>query len=199
MLPLYDENRVSKKFPLATASLVVLNALAFFYTYHNLDYFINLFGFSSGKLMDGQVFTIITSTFIHASFWHLLGNMWFLWVFGRGLESRIGSLKLLLLYISCAIGSAVTYSLAVPATSVIIGASGAVSGVLGAYFVLLPRSRIKTFIPPVFLITIPAIIYIFAWFLYQLLSTGSFDMNVAYWAHIGGFLTGMILINFIKC
>lgn len=198
MLPLYDENRVSNKLPIITGLLIVINTLVFFYTSSNPDYFISLFGFSPSRLSDGLFYTIITTTFLHASFWHLLGNMWFLWIFGKGLELRIGSIKLFLLYFLSAIGSGLVFSLAMPLTSVVIGASGAVSGILGSYIVLLPKSRIKTYIPPIFLVSIPAAAFILVWFLYQLLSISDFNIVVAYWAHIGGFLTGMLITNYIK-
>ncbi len=195
MFPLYDENRIRGRIPLGTILLIVLNTVFFFYTYPNLEYYVNLFGFSPAKLFDGQFFTVITSMFLHGNFWHLLGNMWFLWIFGDSLESKLGSIKFLLFYLLCGIGSAIGYSLAVADTSAVIGASGAISGVLGGYLVLLPKNKIKAYIPPIFLLSIPAIIYIFIWFLYQLFSTGTFDAGIAYWAHIGGFVTGIIFIN----
>ncbi len=198
MFPLYDENRIRGRIPSGTILLIVLNAVFFFYTYPDLGYYVSLFGFFPDRLFDGQFFTVMTSMFLHGSFWHLLGNMWFLWIFGDSLESKLGSVKFLLFYLLCGVGSAVGYATATAGTSAVIGASGAISGVLGGYLVLLPKNKIKAYIPPVFLFSIPAIIYIFIWFLYQLFSTGSFDAGIAYFAHIGGFITGMLFINLFK-
>ena len=198
MFPLYDENKIRGKVPFGTILLIVLNAVFFFYTCPDLGYYVNLFGFFPDKLFDGQFFTVVTSMFLHGSFWHLLGNMWFLWVFGDSLESKLGSFRFLLFYMLCGIGSAVGYALAGADASAVIGASGAISGVLGGYLVLLPKNKIKAYIPPVFLLSIPAVIYIFVWFLYQLFSTGNFDAGIAYFAHIGGFITGMFFINLFK-
>lgn len=200
MFPLYDENRARGFFPFATVLLIALNTLVFFYTFQNLDYFVALFGFSPSKLWDGQFFTVLTAMFLHANIWHLLGNMWFLMIFGDSLESRLGSLKFLAFYLLCGIGSAVFYALAVTdQVSMVIGASGAISGVLGGYLLLLPRNWIKAYIPPIFLVSIPAVVYIFIWFLLELFATGSLtDSGVAYWAHVGGFLVGMASVKFFR-
>lgn len=199
MFPLYDENRTRGNFPFATVLLIALNTIIFFYTFQNLDSFVSIFGFSPDKLWDGQFFTVFTSMFLHGSIWHLLGNMWFLMVFGDSLESRMGSLKFMFFYLFCGIGSAVVYSLAsADQASTVIGASGAISGILGGYLILLPKNRIKAYFPPIFFFSIPAVIYIFFWFLLQLFSTGIVSTDVAYWAHIGGFVTGMLFISLFK-
>ncbi len=112
MFPLYDENRIRGRIPSGTILLIVLNAVFFFYTYPDLGYYVSLFGFFPDRLFDGQFFTVMTSMFLHGSFWHLLGNMWFLWIFGDSLESKLGSVKFLLFYLLCGVGSAVGYATA---------------------------------------------------------------------------------------
>jgi membrane associated rhomboid family serine protease len=137
--------------------------------------------------------------FFHAGFFHLFGNMWFLWVFGDNLERKLGKAKFLAFYVLCGLFSALIYLLLAPEKSIpAIGASGAISGVLGGYLVLFPRHRIVSLVPIFFfieLVAIPVVIFIGIWFLYQLFYIGAETM-VAYWAHIGGFLAGLFLIKF---
>lgn len=196
MIPLSDEKRIGG-FPFAVVSLVILNTLVFLYTYSNLGHYVDLYGFSSGKLFDGQFFTVFTSMFLHGSFLHLIANMWFLWVFGDNLEARLGSLRFLAFYLLCGLGAGIVYALAMsdPDTAV-IGASGAISGVLGGYLVLFPKNRIRTFFLAVF--SVPSVIYIFIWFVYQLFSATALGTMVAYWGHIGGFITGLISVKRFK-
>jgi len=198
MLPLYDKKKIKDGFPLATAFLIVLNTIFFLCTVSNLNHFIDLFGFTSEKLWDGRFFTIITSIFLHGNIWHLILNMWFLWVFGDNLESRLGKLKFLGFYLLCGIGGGILYALAMsdPAQAV-IGASGAISGVLGGYLVLFPKNKIRTFL--FFCVaSIPAVIYIFIWFLLQLFSTVNLDTSVSYFSHIGGFVAGILFVKMFK-
>lgn len=198
MIPLYDKKKIKNGFPLATIFLIVLNTIFFLCTISNLDHFVSLFGFTSNNLWDGKFFTIFTSIFLHGNIWHLILNMWFLWVFGDNLESRLGGVKFLAFYIVCGIGGAIVYALAMsdPAIAV-IGASGAISGVLGGYLVLFPKNKIKTFL--FFCVaSIPAVIYIFIWFLLQLFSTSVIETSVAYFSHIGGFVTGILFVKMFK-
>ncbi len=198
MIPLYDKKRIGNSFPLVTAFLIVINTIFFLCTISNLNYYIDFFGFTSGKLWDGRFFTIITSMFLHGNIWHLIFNMWFLWVFGNNLESCLGKIKFLAFYLLCGIGGAVVYALAMSdPTSAVIGASGAISGVLGGYLVCFPKNKIKTFLF-LFIVSIPAVIYIFIWFLLQLFSTSGIDTSVAYWGHIGGFISGIAFVKMIK-
>ncbi|MFA5714827.1 MAG: rhomboid family intramembrane serine protease [Candidatus Paceibacterota bacterium] len=196
MIPLCDEKRIGR-FPFAVVLLIVINTIIFLSTYPNLEYYVGLFGFSSGKLFDGQFFTVFTSMFLHVNFLHLISNMWFLWVFGSNLEARLGSLKFLAFYLLCGLGAGIVYALAMvnPDTAV-IGASGAISGVLGGYLVLFPRSRIRTFFITFF--SVPAVIYIFLWFVYQLFSATTINTPVAYWGHLGGFVSGLLFIRFFR-
>jgi membrane associated rhomboid family serine protease len=199
MIPLYDESRIKGKISYATISLIILNTFFFLYSFFNLEYFVNTFGFAPAHLFDGRFFTVFSSMFLHGDVFHLIGNMWFLWVFGSALESRLGVFKFLAFYLVCGIGGAVVYSLAMADPSaVVIGASGAISGVLGGYLVLFPKNKIKAFLPLIFfftIISVPAVIYIFIWFLYQIFSLSSIETTVAYWGHIGGFITGILLIK----
>ncbi|MCK9446063.1 rhomboid family intramembrane serine protease [bacterium] len=198
MLPLYDKKKIKDGFPLATTFLIVLNTIFFLCTISNLNHFIDLFGFTSEKLWDGRFFTILTSIFLHGNIWHLILNMWFLWVFGDNLESRLGKLKFLGFYLLCGVGGGILYALAMsdPAQAV-IGASGAISGVLGGYLVLFPKNKIRTFL--FFCVaSIPAVIYIFVWFLLQLFSTSALDTSVSYFSHIGGFITGILFVKMFK-
>jgi len=196
MLPLYDENK-RKGFPFITIILVVFNIYFFFVSFSNPDFYFDNYAFSFKNLFDGNLFTIFSSMFLHGNIIHLLGNMLFLWVFGRNIEIKIGSLKFLIFYFLCGIFSVLTYALIEDKTMSLIGASGAISGVLGAYLILFPRNKIKTIVPIIVFLTtasIPAFVFIIIWFLIQLLSIGSADM-IAYSSHIGGFIAGAILIK----
>lgn len=196
MIPLCSEKRIGG-FPFIVVFLIVINTIIFLSTYFNLQYYVDLFGFSSGKLFDGQFFTVFASMFLHASFLHLISNMWFLWVFGDNLEARFGSLKFLAFYLLCGLGAGVVYALAMSdPRAVVIGASGAISGVLGGYLALFPKNRIRTFFLTVF--SVPAVIFIFFWFIYQIFSATVINTPVAYWGHIGGFISGLLFVRFFK-
>lgn len=193
MIPLGDEKRIGK-FPFVTVFLIVANTIVFLATSGNLQYYIDLLGFTPGKLFDGQFFTLFTYMFLHGNLLHLIANMWFLWVFGDNLEARLGGLKFLAFYLLCGLGAGVVYALAMSNPNAeVIGASGAISGVLGGYLVLFPRNKIRTFF-----ISPPAVIYVFIWFLYQLFSATGTDTSIAYWGHIGGFVFGLLFISFFK-
>jgi membrane associated rhomboid family serine protease len=197
MFPLYDESHQRGKTPYLTIFLIIANVLIFFISLSNLDGFVLNFGFYPDRFFRHKdYFTIFSSMFLHGDFWHLFGNMWFLWVFGDNLERKLGSFKFLIFYLLCGIGSAVVYSFATADPSMpVIGASGAISGVLAGYLAFFPHNKIKALVPLFIFITtisIPAVIYIGVWFLYQLIYIGS-DPFIAYWGHVGGFLTGFIL------
>lgn len=199
MFPLYDQFRIPGKKSWVVIFLIGLNIILFFFSLSNLEGFIYNFGLIPERVFQGKaLFTPATSMFLHAGFFHLLGNMWFLWVFGDNLEKRLGKLKFLFFYLLCGISSALIYLLLASEKSIpAIGASGAVSGVLGGYLVLFPKHRIVSLVPIFFfihIVAVPALIFIGIWFLYQLLYIGSQTM-VAYWAHIGGFVAGIFLIR----
>jgi len=196
MIPLCDEKRVGK-FPFMTVSLIAVNTIIFLATSSNLQYYTDVFGFTPGKLMDGQIFTLLTYMFLHGNWLHLIANMWFLWVFGDNLEARLGSLKFLAFYLLCGVGAGVVYALAIAdPNAAVIGASGAISGVLGGYLVMFPKHRIRTFL--LITIFVPAVVYIFLWFVYQIFSTMAMNQSIAYWGHIGGFVSGLLFVRFFK-
>lgn len=146
---------------------------------------------------------LFTCMFLHAGWLHIIGNMWFLWIFGANVEDRFGPLLYLLVYLVCGIGSGISQVLfSWGSTIPSIGASGAISGVLGAYLLFFPRSRILTLVP-LFIIwftaRIPAFVFILLWFVMQFLSgLGSLGAanntgGVAWWAHVGGFALGLLI------
>ena len=144
---------------------------------------------------------IFTSMFLHGGWMHLLGNMWFLWLFGNNVEDSMGRARFVVFYLVCGVAAAVAQVITNPASIVpMVGASGAISGVMGAYVVLYPRVRVFTMVPLGFFITslaLPAWVMLGYWMLLQLL--GGFgpggEGGVAFWAHIGGFVAGVVLIK----
>jgi len=147
--------------------------------------------------------TIFTSMFLHASWLHVIGNMWFLWIFGDNVEDYLGHFNYLLFYLLSGVAAALAQVLLTPNSLVpTIGASGAIAGVLGAYFVLYPRARVLTWFF-VFFIHIPAWIVLGYWFVIQFLSgaatslayAGNSSGGIAFWAHVGGFIAGIVMIK----
>lgn len=201
MFPIYDEKRVKGNLPIFTILLIITNIFIFFYTFSYLDFCSNFYGFRSSDFFNGRFYTVFTSMFLHADIFHLLGNMWFLWVFGDNLEARLGNVKFLLFYLFCGVCSAIVYAItSFGSIDPVIGASGAISGILGGYLVMFPKNKIKSIIPLLVVwipISIPAIVFIAIWFGLQFFSLGGDDM-VAYWGHIGGFLAGALLIKKFK-
>jgi membrane associated rhomboid family serine protease len=149
-----------------------------------------------------QVFSFVSFMFLHGGFWHLLGNMWSLYIFGDNVEDRLGPLRYLLFYLICGVASGVSHLL-LNLNSMLptIGASGAIAGVMGAYFILHPRSKILTLIPIFFIpyfLEIPAYFFLGIWFLLQFFNAAANQGQtggVAWWAHIGGFVFGMIFLK----
>ncbi len=228
MLPLHDHN-VSRTVPFITWLLILANVLVFFYELHlnmssaaSLDTFIDRFGTVPSRLLSDhspeQFATLFTSMFIHSGWSHILGNMWFLLLFGDNVEDRLGHLKYLCFYILCGIGADLVQLLSNPHSAIpSVGASGCIAGILGAYLVMFPSAKVVTFNPILglgslgslafaatrsFFIRIPAFIFLGTWFIFQWLS-GSMAFNsytgeaatggVAWWAHIGGFITGLVV------
>lgn len=148
---------------------------------------------------------LLTYMFLHGSWWHLLGNMLYLWVFGDNVEDRLGHLGYLLFYLAMGVIAALTHVWSDPFSTIpMVGASGAVAGVLGAYFVAFPRARVIALVPVFFFLTIAevrAVYFLFLWFLLQALSglgTIQGAQAVAWWAHTGGFLAGALTFLFLK-
>jgi membrane associated rhomboid family serine protease len=143
-----------------------------------------------------RLYTLLTSMFLHAGWFHLLGNMLYLYIFGDNVEDVFGHMSYLVFYTICGLAASFTYIMSLESfiqTDLVVGASGAISGVLGAYLVLYPKARILTLVFPL-IVPIPAIIFIGFWFLMQWLNVIFVSGGmIAYWAHIGGFIVGMIL------
>jgi membrane associated rhomboid family serine protease len=153
--------------------------------------------------------SVFTSMFVHAGLAHLIGNLWFLWIFGDNVEDRLGHGRFFTFYLLCGIVAAMSQLLLDPDSTVpMVGASGAIAGVMGAYLVLYPHSRVLMLFPfPVFLFELPAIVFLGMWFFVQFLNgigqLPVFQQNqisggVAFWAHVMGFVTGLVLVVFMK-
>jgi membrane associated rhomboid family serine protease len=209
-LPLRDENP-SGKFAFVNISLLAANIAVFFYqltlTPHVFKGFVmanamvpaRVSGWVNGATtFEAAFLPLITSMFLHAGFAHILGNMLFLWIFGDNVEAEFGHLQYLLFYLVCGVGAglvhiAFNFHSHLPA----LGASGAISGVMGAYIVLEPRNRILCLLF-IFVIRVPAVIVLGGWFAMQFLSGisslgNAVNGGVAVWAHIGGFLIGVLI------
>lgn len=200
MFPLSDVIP-SRTTPVVTISLIALNTLMFLYQLQLDEVALNRLVFDLGVIPRVLCYSdIVTSMFLHGDFLHFIGNMVFLWIFGDNVEDRVGHGGFLLFYIGTGAAAALAQVFADPASIVpMIGASGAIAGVMGAYFVLYPHSRILT---AVFLIVfldiieIPAIFFLGVWFILQLLH-GSLSSTtgggIAFWAHAGGFAAGLAI------
>ncbi len=210
MIPIHDLNP-RKSPPVVTVLLIVANVLLFFFELSlgpRLEGFLMSAAFVPARIQEGipaATASALLSMFLHGGWAHLLGNMLFLWVFGDNVEDRLGHFRYLLFYLLAGYAATFTHAFfSLSSTVPAIGASGAISGVLGAYLFLHPRARIVTVIWFLFFIRffeIPAIVYLPIWFLLQLFSgvvslgtpanTGG---GVAFWAHIGGFVAGPLLL-----
>ena len=148
--------------------------------------------------------TIFTSMFLHGGWMHLLGNMLYLWIFGDNIEHSLGHFRYLVFYLLCGIAAALAQSISAPGSEVpMVGASGAISGVLGAYLVLHPKANIKVFVFLIIITTInlPAFVVLGGWFVMQLLSSAGAnagEAGVAFLAHIGGFIAGAVMVFFFR-
>jgi len=162
---------------------------------------------SRHRLPAHDYWPFLTSIFLHGGWLHLISNVWTLWIFGDNVEDRTGPLRFLLFYLSCGLLAGGVH-LATNPTSMVptIGASGAIAGVMGAYFVLFPRARIVTLVPVFFwplFVELPAVTYLGLWFLLQFfsgtlsLTNGAVAGGIAWWAHVGGFLAGIALLALV--
>lgn len=149
--------------------------------------------------------TIYTSMFLHSGWLHLIGNMIYLWVFGKGVEGALGSARFLFFYLACGTAAALTQALTDPTSTLpMVGASGAIAGVLGAYLVLYPFGHVFVFFWIIIIfrvVAVPALLLLGFWFLLQLLSAQGASASVggvAFWAHVGGFISGVILVFFLR-
>ena len=212
MFPLKDDNPTQTQ-PIVTITLIVICILIFLYqfslTYAENTFIINSYGMKPQNLLlypnFSNYLTILSSMFLHGGFMHLIGNMLFLWIYGNNIEDAMGHIKFLFFYLFCGLAAALLQALVTPDSNIpMIGASGAVSGVLSAYLFLYPKAKVSTLIFIFFFITvirIPAGILILIWFATQLINANLTDPNspgVAWFAHIGGFLMGILLLPFLK-
>jgi membrane associated rhomboid family serine protease len=209
MLPLRSSEPHYTK-PSATLLIIAANVLVFLYELslgsgYRLNHFIALYGIVPDRL---NLASIFTSMFIHGGFLHILGNMWFLWVFGRGVEDVLGHAKYFFFYLTCGVAAAVAHiTLNAGSTVPTVGASGAIAGVMGAYLVTFPRARIVTLVFIFIFITtvdIPSAFLLLYWFAIQFFNgVGSVGYSqassgdVAWFAHVGGFIAGIILIKLL--
>jgi membrane associated rhomboid family serine protease len=216
MIPLRDAIP-SHSFPAATVLVIALNVLIFLYELslgRALEMFIMQYGAVPLRfILAGQTEQVSTverflplfaSMFLHGGWLHLGGNMLYLWIFGDNIEDRLGHLGFVVFYLVCGLAAALTQIYINPTSKIpMVGASGAVAGVLGAYLVLFPHSRVVALIPILFffqVVELPAVLFLVFWFLMQFLSgavaitaTTYATGGVAWWAHIGGFVSGMAL------
>jgi len=202
MFPLKDENPTRTK-PVLTIFLIVVNTAIFIVSYlsGSFNQIVDSYGMKPALVLKGkELYTIFTSMFLHGGFLHIFGNMLYLWIFGDNLEDALGRPKFLLFYLASGVAAGLAHALSDPSSPIpTIGASGAISGVLGAYIVLYPRARVLTAVMYSGIIMIPAIFFLGFWFVLQVLSV-SFSWvaggssGVAYWAHIGGFVAGAVMI-----
>jgi len=213
MIPLRDDVPI-RIAPTVTIALVALNVAVFLYelslegqTHGGLEKFIDSFAVVPRALLAPQPnlrtwLTPFTSMFLHGGFLHIAGNMLYLWIFGNNVEDLLGHARYLVFYLFCGLVAMATHVASAPDSSVpMIGASGAISGVLGAYAVSYPTARIRTLIPLGFIWTtvyLPALVLLALWFAMQILSgalQGSSGGGVAWWAHVGGFIAGAVLVK----
>jgi membrane associated rhomboid family serine protease len=230
VFPYHDENQTLRT-PVVTIAIIAMNVLVWFFVQgagSELQVAASVcnFGLIPAELTarppgaqvpmgDGLVCVtdpgpeplhLITSMFLHGSWMHLLGNMWFLWLFGNNIEDSMTRGRFLVFYILCGLAAALLQVIANPDSNIpMVGASGAISGVMGAYLVLFPRVRVFTMVPLGFFLTtmaLPAWAMLVYWAVLQLgsglLSIGAETGGVAFWAHLGGFLAGFVLVRLFR-
>ncbi len=221
MIPLRDDNPTTIK-PVLTIGLIVINTVVFLYQISLGPRDGRLFVYQFGaipavifglKSLPARVveipapLSLVTSMFLHGGWLHLIGNMWYLWIFGDNVEEALGRVRFVLFYFICGLVASIAHAVS-DVSSVLpsIGASGAISGVLGAYLLLYPRAQVLVLFPILWFIIrifyVPAAFVLGLWFVFQLLSgsmsSGQDGGGVAWWAHVGGFLAGMLLVGFFK-
>ena len=220
MIPIRDRNP-SGTFPYVTIGIIVINVLIFLYELSlgsGLGEFIMRFGVvplkvsyysqASDLTFINTFFPFISSIFLHGGFIHLIGNMWFLWIFGDNIEDKLGHFKFIAFYFLCGIiASSVHVFFNSQSNVPCVGGSGAIAGVLGAYMVTFPRARVVTIVPLFVFIQVmelPAIVVLGFWFVIQFfngaasITASASGAGVAWWAHIGGFAAGVIILYIIR-
>lgn len=213
MIPLKDENP-TRIFPIVTVCIIAINALVFLYELslgRGLEDFIFSFGLIPYDLINlrgvGPLLTLITSLFLHGGFMHIIGNMLYLWVFGNNIEDKLGHTRFIFFYLACGLAASLGQVMTNPGSKLpMIGASGAVSGVLGAYLLLYPRAKVLVLVPMFYLMRIvrlEAFWFLIFWialqFFYGTASYALMDTSskggVAWFAHIFGFFGGMVFLG----
>jgi membrane associated rhomboid family serine protease len=211
MFPIGDDNRGARGTPLVTWALIAANVLVFLYQSTldalQLQRFISTYGVIPAEIEHGHdLFTLLTSIFVHAGFAHIAGNMLFLWIFGDNIEQRFGRGLYLLFYVGCGLAASAAQIATNPGSTIpSVGASGAISGVMGAYVLLYPRNWVRVLVGLWWQTYVPAFVFLGIWFLMQFIS-GVVALNVqtaqssgvAFWAHIGGFATGAAVAVALK-
>src|SRR5688500_2747255 len=211
MFPLYDTVR-SRKFPIVNWTLILLCGLAFYYEWQlgeaELKRFIHTWGLIPSRLIAAPSDawpTVFSSMFLHGGWFHLLSNMWVLIIFGDNIEERVGAAPYLFFYLLSGAAAALLQTYITQGSSVpMIGASGAIAGVLGAYLISYPGARIASLVPIFFIFTIvdvPAVLFLLFWFVSQLYSglfaiQGGSASGIAWWEHIWGVMCGLIMVAF---
>jgi len=222
MIPLKD-NIPAKNFPYVNIGLILINSAFFIYEMSYgpaLDQLIFTLGFIPARFIAQQGETLLnpagflpvfSSMFLHANLVHLISNMWMLWIFGDNVEDCMGHGRYLLFFLLCGIASVFAQTISNPQSVIpMVGASGAISGVLGAYIITYPKARILTLVPIVilfYIIELPAYFFLGFWFLIQLIQGSLYSLNseqmagggVAWWAHVGGFAAGALLLQVFRC
>jgi membrane associated rhomboid family serine protease len=208
----------SRYAPVVTWWLIAINGAVFLYELslgpEQLERLFYLFGIVPARYTDvewarwiglpvGAYWPFLTSMFLHGGWGHIIGNMWMLWIFGDNVEEAMGALRFLLFYLMTGLLAGLTHVLTNPSSMIpTVGASGAIAGVLGAYFVLYPHARIIALFPVLFwpeFVEVPAATYLFVWFLNQTLAGALSGLapgdvgGIAFWAHVGGFVAGVVL------
>jgi membrane associated rhomboid family serine protease len=218
MIPLRDD-QPSFSTPFINYFLIVLNVLVFLWElsvgHRALNGLLMEFGVVphhtiavlTGQSYDGPataILPIFTAMFLHGSFVHVGGNMLFLWIFGDNVEDYLGHFRYLLFYLMSGVAASVTHILLnADSRAPVIGASGAIAGVMGAYFILYPKARVLVWFPPIFFFHVPAWLVLGYWFLVNFLSGTATSISettqpsngIAFWAHVGGFVAGILMIK----
>jgi len=216
MIPIRDENPVESA-PVVTRGLIALNVAVFLYELlrgPELGAFIGRWAMipermtlaiSSGQEpITAPALTFLTSMFLHGGWMHLIGNMWYLWIFGDNVEDRLGKVRFLVFYLlSGLVASGVEYAFHPDSQAPTLGASGAIAGVLGAYALLFPGARVLTLMPFFQVWALPALLVLGLWFVLQFFSgwlslAASLSGGIAWWAHIAGFAFGLLTVKLFE-
>jgi membrane associated rhomboid family serine protease len=202
MIPIGDDNRSRRSVPVVTYGLIILNAVFFLIELNSGEAFITRWAFVPSRFLaspETDFLTLFTSMFMHAGWVHLLGNMLYLWIFGDNVEDRFGQGNYLIFYLFCGLGATFTQLTFSESSNIPnLGASGAIAGVLGSYILMFPQARVSVLMGRM-LVPMSAFVVIGLWFVLQLFSglasitAATQAGGVAYMAHVGGFVTGLVL------